>query len=785
MAAVPLRPHAPRALLSPEILEWIFTLAVIGFLAWQAMAFRQPGFTRGAGDRYAAALDLRVDLPPQARGDSVAALCARYGGWLAGDSGACAGAARAAREPVDPEAFIRLSDLHNVLAQALAQPVAGELSRLKALGNVAREARTDTDVQGAMEQLRTGSARYREAYGMGDPGGTAGDAQSLPLQCAWESLAQAYQGAPDDARRAAALIAMGALLDGASTVPAVSSGTAAQWPAALAARCAAQGSPRDALIAAHQVVARARASDANAGKSAAAMRLLQEAPWYLAAWAVAGLALLQAARRGWPLRRMLPLAVLTWSVLGWLTRVHIEWPGEHGAHAGWQERLGLQWPLFFQVLAGVAALALVWGLVTARGREPGGLRETPSARAGFAGFVLFTGLGWWLMLDLSATGHYANRFQGLYQQLYVFAAFVLLSMLAALRLPLAQGLGRALGRLLLATRSRGVARRGLSLSLYIGAAALVLAGAAATHARLTQLTSEIFRLWLVLGAAWFFLLRGEAALAPRPGGHRVMLSLLPLLFVLAVPVAGLVVTDDFGPLFVMLYAGSVFVGSALAFASLDRAGFRPWLGAVSGVLASGAWVFGLTAALYALPAPTARIAERLASAREPFAATNDQMAIITWFQESAPPGGYGLGSVPWCGELAGISTGSTACRGVPKQIQSDYVFTALVGEYGKAAALGLVILLAAWLVRLVAQHGRATRGAIEPASPRATQQAWLSWVAVCWVGLTLAQLAVTVAGNYGWLPLTGITFPFASYGAWSLLANTFFLALAIHLPRKA
>jgi cell division protein FtsW (lipid II flippase) len=188
----------------------------------------------------------------------------------------------------------------------------------------------------------------------------------------------------------------------------------------------------------------------------------------------------------------------------------------------------------------------------------------------------------------------------------------------------------------------------------------------------------------------------------------------------------------------------------------------------------------MTFALYSLPAPLARIAERLASVRNPFSSTNDQMAIITWFQESAPPNGYGFGSVPWCGELAGAT-----CRGVPKQIQSDYVYTAFAGVYGKAGALALVALLALWLVRVVIHHGRASRGAVAVDSPALTQQAWLSWIAVCWVGLTLAQLAITVAGNLGWLPLTGITFPFASFGAWSLLANTFFLALAMSLPRRA
>jgi hypothetical protein len=93
-------------------------------------------------------------------------------------------------------------------------------------------------------------------------------------------------------------------------------------------------------------------------------------------------------------------------------------------------------------------------------------------------------------------------------------------------------------------------------------------------------------------------------------------------------------------------------------------------------------------------------------------------------------------------------------------------------------------MLAFWLVRVVIHHSRATRGTVTLASTTATHQAWLIWIAVCWVGLTLAQLAITVAGNLGWLPLTGITFPFASFGAWSLLANTFFLSLAISLPRK-
>jgi cell division protein FtsW (lipid II flippase) len=52
---------------------------------------------------------------------------------------------------------------------------------------------------------------------------------------------------------------------------------------------------------------------------------------------------------------------------------------------------------------------------------------------------------------------------------------------------------------------------------------------------------------------------------------------------------------------------------------------------------------------------------------------------------------------------------------------------------------------------------------------------------VVWVTLTLCQLAVTVTGNLAVLPLTGVTFPFVSFGMTSLLVNLSFLALCINV----
>jgi cell division protein FtsW (lipid II flippase) len=45
----------------------------------------------------------------------------------------------------------------------------------------------------------------------------------------------------------------------------------------------------------------------------------------------------------------------------------------------------------------------------------------------------------------------------------------------------------------------------------------------------------------------------------------------------------------------------------------------------------------------------------------------------------------------------------------------------------------------------------------------------------------MCQLAVTVAGNIAVIPLTGVTFPFVSFGMTSLIANAAMLGLAINV----
>ncbi len=59
---------------------------------------------------------------------------------------------------------------HEALAQSLLLPVKSRLSRLDEFENRAREARAETDVQGAIESLASETRLYRDAYGIGVAG---------------------------------------------------------------------------------------------------------------------------------------------------------------------------------------------------------------------------------------------------------------------------------------------------------------------------------------------------------------------------------------------------------------------------------------------------------------------------------------------------------------------------------------------------------------------------------------------------------------------------------------
>jgi cell division protein FtsW (lipid II flippase) len=330
--------------------------------------------------------------------------------------------------------------------------------------------------------------------------------------------------------------------------------------------------------------------------------------------------------------------------------------------------------------------------------------------------------------------------------------------------------GRALGPLL--------------ASLALALVMLVIVGA--TGALLTgvrQLTSELGRLWLIVGVAWFFFLRGGPTAERLARSGSSMGSLVryawPLGFVGVVLVGIMLVTRDMGPLLIASYAAGAFVAASIAMWWHARSGATHAPAALAACVFAG-WIVVVTLSVFEFGAMDAVTADRLENLAAPLASANDQLALVTWFRQAAPAAGFGLGFVPWCG----FST-TTGCAGVPAQIQSDYTFTALVGVFGSLAAWLLTIGSALWLHRLIRYHARVTRG--EPRFVRQAQriavdpQAFLSWMGVTWVVLTLCQLAVTVAGNLAVLPLTGVTFPFVSFGMTSLVVNGALLALCMNL----
>jgi len=241
----------------------------------------------------------------------------------------------------------------------------------------------------------------------------------------------------------------------------------------------------------------------------------------------------------------------------------------------------------------------------------------------------------------------------------------------------------------------------------------------------------------------------------------------------------MVVTHDMGPLLIAGYGAGAFLAASVAMWMHQRYGASYTAHAVAMAVFVG-WIVLVTFALFETGSIDNTTAGRLENLAAPLASANDQLAIVTWFQQAAPPAGFGLGHVPWCGY-----GGAVACAGVPAQVHSDYTFTALVGAFGWTAAWTVTLGCAIWLHRLIRQHGRIT-----PGEPRLVaessrlvndEQGFLSWLAVTWVVLALCQLAVTVSGNLAVIPLTGVTFPFVSFGMTSLLVNVALLALCLNV----
>ena len=166
---------------------------------------------------------------------------------------------------------------------------------------------------------------------------------------------------------------------------------------------------------------------------------------------------------------------------------------------------------------------------------------------------------------------------------------------------------------------------------------------------------------------------------------------------------------------------------------------------------------------------------RLQAWKNPFTADHDDMARLVWFQAAASDSawGFGPGKTPWCG------TGQLdACHGLPLQLQSDYTYTAIKGWWGPVGSWLLVSAFSLWCFRLMTLAARESTRWTTPLALLPLHQASSALRAhLLFITslLVLLQTWVTVSGNLGWLPLTGVTWPLVSFGKTSLWFTSGFL----------
>ena len=797
------RPRGARAVrVVPQLVE---VLLVAAAMAWLLPLFDAlAGLERGRDARFE---DPGIGV--QGLPDAVLpAVCAAHGmlaepllsqrlcGSPLGVVHAGGGAAMPSRLPGP------LADALARTAEAFAAPVERARRQIAELRLQQREGIGELrGLSDAIAGLEADAAPLVERFQLAGPDAAHGPA---PLHCAaaWTRAALAQPlpapaaspaapagASPDPAAvspaalaRANAVLLLASAVDGHGATEALAHAAVLPAAAPRPAECPGRGDLASALAASGSLMAGARQALANERKNEAMRELLRTAGWQWAGAMALGLVLLQWSRRATRPAFGVAAALALWAAAAWLARV--PWPlATRHFEPGRATPDPWSAPAPFVIaMAALALLCFVRGAL--RAPVAPAAPQAPSSRLGYPGLVVATGLGWLLLLDLSAQAHLGNRYLALYHQGHLWLGMLVLTVAAFLRQPLARATSWALsvaGEAARAARRRLGGVRGAATAAVLTLALLAAFGLALPNMR--QLTSELGRVWLIVGAAWFFFLRGgplaEGLARSGTAARAVLRYVWPLLFVVGVLIAAMALTRDMGPLLIAGYASGAFLGASVAMWWHQRTG-RTASAFGFAVLVFSLWIAAITMALFQLGSLDDVTAARLESLAAPLASGNDQLALVSWFQQAAPSRGFGIAAVPWCGYA-----GAAGCGGVPAQIHSDYTFTALVGAFGTAAAWAASIACAVWLHRLVRHHGRVTRG--EPRFVRVggrlvhDAQAFLSWIAVAWVVLTLCQLAVTVAGNLAVLPLTGVTFPFVSFGMTSLVVNMGFLALALNV----
>src|SRR4030095_3096776 len=166
-------------------------------------------------------------------------------------------------------------------------------------------------------------------------------------------------------------------------------------------------------------------------KNAAMRALLHTAGWQWAGWMLAGLVLLKLSRRRSFSLVGVALALATWSLAAWIGRVPWPFALDRAFDPAATSQSLLAVPPF--VLALLAAAVLVLASSTWLQPRMTSGPQVPASRLGYPGLVVATGLGWLVLLDLSANANFSNRYLALYHHGHLWLGMLTLTAVAFLR----------------------------------------------------------------------------------------------------------------------------------------------------------------------------------------------------------------------------------------------------------------------------------------------------------------------------------------------------------------
>lgn len=381
----------------------------------------------------------------------------------------------------------------------------------------------------------------------------------------------------------------------------------------------------------------------------------------------------------------------------------------------------------------------------------------------YPGWVLFGGLGCLWLIDFAARGYLKMQFYGISSVDAWFFASATLSVVAAAAPTTLAILCRWLNRI---DSGRWNASLPLLGSMLFWLAAVL--GLAWGVMPLVQVnwkpmqhaatTAEALRVpvWIML--AWISYRWVESRLRPLSG--LLATSLLLTMLVLA-----LWASKDKGPILVQAVTVVVMLGGMMT--TMFSGNRWQAAGLITGVIGVALGLLALGWLLFSYAPP-----ERMAALAHPYQGKLEFLSEIRWFMHAVPAQGFGLTQVPWCG-YAG-SLGVPSCAGVPQQIQSDYVFAALVGIFGPQQAMLLIALLLLWLGSLVLSQGRRTPGAVFDMS------SFVTWLIASGATAYAVQTVISCLGTLGAIPLTGVSIPLFAYGGASLMTLSLLTGLAVN-----